>query len=609
MSRALRIILSLLLAGATCLPCAAARAQGGDRFDGLVEEAIALTDSCRYPEALKPALEALQIALDQDDDDLRAEVFSCLSTIYFRIGVYDKAIVYATRCYEYDRLSGNKENISSSLSNLAAIYVANSTYKPVYGLRYILEAVKIERELGRRMFLARRLGLASELYCAMGDYDNAEKCAREALEIDETDGRADNAAIRRSQLAACLFHKGRTQEAEKECLDAISVFNENGNSNSASITYNLLGCLARSRGETVSARNYYVKAVELTESTGNLGQRLKSLNALASLMDGPNPAEACTWYRQAAELRDSINCEKALQQTQRYEVEAELQQKEEIIALQSQQVSFQKKELLFFIIILVIAVLTIGALGYFFARMRRMNKELRDVNKMKDRFLSIVSHDLRSPAIAQQTAAHMLVDNYDKLNSQQHHEICLGLSRLADAHVDLVENLLQWARFQLGQGPKVVKVRFNLGNAAHEAVETHLQIAAQKEIECMVDAPEGVFVTTDRNITLTIVRNLLSNAIKFTRRGGKVCVKVEPGKSVTKVKVIDNGIGMSEEDMAQIFTPGGKRSSAGTEKESGSGMGLVVARELAKNCGCELSVRSRLGEGTEFTLSIPEHNG
>lgn len=598
--------LCLLISAA---PCTASRVQPSDDFDELMDRAEILSDSCRYTEALRPALGALRVALEQNDKERRNEVYSCLSRVYFRIGVFDKAIVYATRCYEYDLGVGKPENISSSLHNLASIYLANSSFKPYYGLKFILEAVEIERGLDRRDVLAERLGLASELYCAMGDYANGEKSAREAISLVADNGPADVEAVCRRQLASCLACMGRDREAEAEALKALKVFERNGNDNSRSLACFLLGTLAQGSGEMYSARTYFTDVVEITGTTGNLALRLKALNSLAELMDRTNPVEACRWYREAASLRDSIRFERSLQQTMRYEVEADIREKEELIALQSQTVAFQKKELVFVIVILLFALCTIAGLAHFFVRLKRMNRKLENLNAVKDRFFSVISHDLRSPAIAQQTAAHMLMDNYGKLSLARRREICEGMVRLSDAHVDLLENLLKWAQLQVGVGYEVVRLRFNLSNAVREVMDTYVEVADRKEIRCRVVAPDGIFVETDRNFTLAIARNLLSNAVKFTPRGGEITVIVSEDDGSACLEVRDSGVGMSEETMSQLFIPGGVRSCPGTEKESGNGLGLVVAKEMADRCGSTLSVTSRLGEGTSFKLTIQKGNG
>ncbi|MBK9291775.1 MAG: hybrid sensor histidine kinase/response regulator [Bacteroidetes bacterium] len=230
---------------------------------------------------------------------------------------------------------------------------------------------------------------------------------------------------------------------------------------------------------------------------------------------------------------------------------------------------------------------------------------LTRINAEKDRFFSIIAHDLRAPIAGFLAVTEVLHQNIQHMNPD---EAGLFIKTMADSARELntlLENLLQWSQMQLGSlqpNPE----SFDIHLAVADALKVLSAAAAQKQLQVENELPQGLMVFADRQMIVTIMRNLLSNAIKFTPRGGRIRIHmVGTIEKKVDVAVSDTGIGMSAQMVEQLFRLDAKVSRKGTEGESSSGLGLILCHDLALRNNAGLSVESETGKGTTFTLSLP----
>lgn len=238
-------------------------------------------------------------------------------------------------------------------------------------------------------------------------------------------------------------------------------------------------------------------------------------------------------------------------------------------------------------------------------RQKDNEQKLREINAIKDKLFSIIAHDLKSPYNAQMAIHEMLMDNSIDYTPEQRQQFIRMLHESARQTFALLDNLLLWSRTQTGKMP-YLPVPVNIRNIIQETVKFHEISASVKNIhlETVIseDLPE---VKADEDMLSTILRNLISNAIKFTPRNGTVTIKAEPGgKDSVIVSVKDNGIGIPNHIRKKLFVPSEIASTPGTENEKGTGLGLLLCKELIERHGGELHIRSRPGKGTlvSFTL-------
>lgn len=234
-----------------------------------------------------------------------------------------------------------------------------------------------------------------------------------------------------------------------------------------------------------------------------------------------------------------------------------------------------------------------------------MNRELHDLNATKDKFFSIIAHDIKNPFNAILGFSELLIENYKEWPDVQKLEIIDLINSSSKNLYQLLENLLQWSRSQRGI------IEFNpekieLTGILSSVTDIMKGNAEAKNINLSVIIPEnGLAVHADRQMLDTIVRNLISNALKFTNSGGKVQIIAEKSGEFVNVKVTDNGVGIRSDLKDKLFKIDSNQTTYGTENETGTGLGLILVKEFVDRHGGKIGVDSVVGEGSTFHFTIP----
>ena len=235
-------------------------------------------------------------------------------------------------------------------------------------------------------------------------------------------------------------------------------------------------------------------------------------------------------------------------------------------------------------------------------KIKKVNEELIEVNNAKDKFFSIISHDLRNPLGALMNLLEIIVE--DDLDKESGKELIMDALNTSKQAFGLMENLLEWSRVQLGKisfNPE----KINLLQLVNESKALYEQSLKNKNIELKIDVPLDMNVTADVKMTETVLRNLITNAIKFTRLNGTIIVSAERKNNWITVKVIDNGVGISSEDIQKLFRIDNNYSTKGTAKETGTGLGLILCKEFIENQGGKINVLSQKDSGSTFYFTLP----
>ncbi len=236
--------------------------------------------------------------------------------------------------------------------------------------------------------------------------------------------------------------------------------------------------------------------------------------------------------------------------------------------------------------------------------LKRSANELKELNETKDRFISIISHDLRTPFSSILGFTDFLLNEKD-LTEEKRTQYIRFIEESARNMLELVNSLLDWTRLQTGRikfEPKKIK--------AKQVVDKSIQIlsgaALRKGIELKSEVDDNLLIHADENLLLQAINNLVSNSIKFTPTGGSITVSATPdvkNKNVT-FSVKDTGTGIKEEDIPKLFKVDTKFTTPGTAGEKGSGLGLSLVREIILKHGGDIHVKSQFGKGSEFIFTI-----
>ena len=241
-------------------------------------------------------------------------------------------------------------------------------------------------------------------------------------------------------------------------------------------------------------------------------------------------------------------------------------------------------------------------------QLNQANIELKEANATKDKFFSIIAHDLKNPFNALIGFSELLMENQKTMEPQETEELVQMLNNASHQAYNLLEDLLMWSKAQ--QGKIAFIPQKIIANNIFDEIQSNLEnVAAKKSIFIKFDDSTDTVLYADSNMLKTILRNLISNAIKFSSRGGEVRVQIEKEGEFARMTVSDNGTGISEINLNRLWQLSEQLTTKGTENEDGTGLGLVLCKEFVDRHGGKIWAESELGKGSNFMFTIPLFDG
>ncbi len=240
--------------------------------------------------------------------------------------------------------------------------------------------------------------------------------------------------------------------------------------------------------------------------------------------------------------------------------------------------------------------------------LRLKEQQLREAIAAKDRFFSIVHHDLKDPFNILIGFSQLLLLNYDKYEEEKIKEIVQHIFDSTKQASNLLENLVQWARSQTGQiqwSPCKIDIR----NIVKENIEILNDTALKKNVRLHSEIKKPSFVYADENMINIIVRNLISNGLKYTPDGGEVRISARDSDEFVELIISDTGIGMGKDDIEKLFRIDVHYTTRGTSEETGTGLGLILCKKFIEKNGGKIRVESTLGKGSRFMCTLPKQEG
>ena len=235
--------------------------------------------------------------------------------------------------------------------------------------------------------------------------------------------------------------------------------------------------------------------------------------------------------------------------------------------------------------------------------LKQKNDELEKINAEKDKFFSIISHDLRSPFNGILGITKLMASDLKQFSMQEISDISHSLNQSANNLYRLLNNLLEWSRMHRGAmdfNPEY----FHLNSIVKDLEKLFDDTAAQKEITLIDNVNENIFINADKNMMETVLRNLISNGIKFTKNGGKVTISAEKKEGKVRISVEDTGIGIPDEIIDNLFRIDKQPGRMGTNNEPGTSLGLVLCKEFIEKHGSRLELKSEVGKGSNFSFEV-----
>jgi len=241
-------------------------------------------------------------------------------------------------------------------------------------------------------------------------------------------------------------------------------------------------------------------------------------------------------------------------------------------------------------------------------KIKKSEKELREANASKDKFFSIIAHDLTNPFNAIIGFTSLLRQEYEHHTDDERKTMIDNIYKAADSTYKLLQNLLEWSKTQTHKlliKPETI----DLSVIAYDNISIFRSVAHNKNILLRSDIPFNSLIKADINMVNTVFRNLISNAIKFTDEGGEVVITSKNVDGFVEVCVADTGIGIKTENLNKLFSINEQVVTKGTANEKGTGLGLILCKEFIEKNGGRIRTESILGEGTKFIFTFPVSEG
>ncbi|MBK9391652.1 MAG: tetratricopeptide repeat-containing sensor histidine kinase [Bacteroidetes bacterium] len=544
-----------------------------------------------YDENYSISMEYLQSALDIfqriDDSVGIANCYISLGHAYRNIRNTEKELEYHKKSFDVFSRLKITERIGVTAMNLGESYKNNGDFEN--SRRYLDYAIRLNDSINK-------LTTLSTCYRAMGVLELLQKNYHDA----------------EAQFLKALEISGRLGENSQKIATIESMINLAG---IYKITGNTKLQLAYLREAAEFSRKYYLISYLQSIYTELILYYSTSNNHLAVqeyISEYKNVSDSVS-ARQNIDRFNQINSI-----IQVHELEKNMRNLEEKSLIQNERLRIRN-------MILIAVFFSVSILVWLLISISRKNKKITEVNKIlksqsdiietqsqhleelnntKDKFFSIVAHDLRSPLVSLKQFSDLLIDQVDSLSIDEIKSMGNNLQSSIDNAIRLADNLLTWARLQM-KDYEVKPEKLNLAELISDLNDFYKKVAEKKEIEFLCSVDNDITIFSDRNQIAFVIRNLINNAIKFTNKQGFVNLSAKslPGGTI-QISVTDNGIGFSEDLRNNIFFIGKKQSITGTAGEKGTGLGLILSYEFVKLNKGILEVDSEAGKGTTFRLIL-----
>ena len=563
-----------------------------------IMELTALTE--QSPQEALEQYELLYEDFDSFSGGMKVLFLEQRSWVAYRLGNYDQCLddlrramelSFANDDYELDGIYLNLGHLYSSLDSLdqAANYYRKSIA--------ILEA----RNDSSSIFSAYD-GLA-QYHQELLLYDSALYYMELTMAIGEALGDSSMLTSVWNNYSTVLYETDQTQKAIVYQQKAIAIEEQMTDSVGLIFSYANMGRYHMGIDEAL-AKEYIQRSFDIARAIDAKDALMELYEGFSMLESGRgNYKEALEYFKEFHNYRNELINSDMVERVKDWQITLDNQKKDEEIKLQKARTRN--------LIIIVSIVLALAAwIVYSNTQIRKVkkqlenqNRELDELNATKDKFFSIIAHDLRSPMIGLQGVGQKLEYFIKKERPEKLLEMGSKIDQSIDQLNHLLNNLLNWATSQVGGVPHHPDAT-DLAFLVNENIKLYQSLAESKEVT-VTSQIEGLFAHVDANAISTVIRNLLSNAIKFTPKGGEVTISGEPVDGFSKIIISDEGNGMDNEQLENLFS-GSLKSSRGTSSEKGFGLGLKLCKEFVeKNLG-RIEVQSTLGKGTRFMVYLPE---
>jgi signal transduction histidine kinase/uncharacterized protein HemY len=570
-------------------------------------------------EALRYFLLSLEKRKDMPDDKYGMSfLLNDLGNVYKERGNYEKALEYFFSALKIQEETGSKQGIAASYTNIGNIYRDQGNYEKALG--YLTNSLKIKQEIGSKTGIANSYSEIGSVYMDRNQLKEATDNFLKSLEIRSAVGDRSGVALACSRLAQIFI---QTRDFPK----ALS-FLERGMKIGTQVKSNPVLCnlyigyatYYNATGNHTLAYDYAIKAYAIADKMNSIdymrsavGQKLLAAEKLGNYKEALDDHKLFLRLNDSIENLNSIKKSLALEylfKEEKSQIEAEKKE------LELRADTERQKRITYTFAGVAIAFIVISLLVFRSSRqnkkannvlvlqkqeIEKVNDDLAKADTIKNRLLSIISHDVRGPLNSLKGVLYLFNNN-----AMSQEELKDATASVSDQVLHLnhfLDNLLRWSKSQMNE-VEPDRQRLSVGAVVADSVALMSFSALAKKLDVQVKVPAELTMWADEEMIKCVLRNLLANAIKFCDEKDRIHITAEPIGSCIRIVVEDTGIGIAPEQLPLLFGIS-HLSTKGTHDEVGTGLGLVLCKEFVEKNGGEIAVSSEPGKGSVFSFTVP----
>ena len=596
----------------------------GDAFYNMAECYYYYDD---YEQALKYYLQALEIYKDFDNKSKIAETYNSLGLVFYYKGEYDKALknlISALQCLEQ---SDDKLELGNVYSNMGMVYSRIGDYN--MSIENFRKAASFNRQCGNIYGMAISFNGIGVGFYDLEKLDSAKANYKRAYSAFMQLGNRKEVAIALNNIANIFVDEGDSLEKAMDYYnEAYQVFDELNDMRNKVFVIDGLGGVYQAMGDNRKALETFRKGLKLAKKyqIGYYIQQLYYKDIASTYEKSGRIREAYAAYKMYKVYQDSLHQEERMRQVAELEKKYETEKKEaEITKLNSEkeiaylQIQKDKAVRVFGMvaILMLLAIIIYISFGYYDKKrtnillnqkntlIESQKDKLEKINASKNKFFSIIAHDLKNPFHSVMGYSYLLSKEYGRFSEAERQKYAADIYKSTNNIFRLLQNLLDWSRSQTGR-LKYEPVPFDFNVLYGNIYNLLRPLADQKRIVLESKIPEKVPVFADPMMVETVLRNLISNAIKFSFEEKTIITEVKKEDSCFfTISVRDQGQGIPQEELASLFRIDSTVKSKGTNGEDGSGLGLILCKEFAGINKGKIWVESEKGKGSAFYFTLP----
>ncbi len=537
-----------------------------------------------YDKALENLERAQHLFGESGDSSMQAKALMNIGIVHDLMQNLPMALLYYEKALRFYKYKKDEAGMADCDLNIAIVLTKQKKYEQA--CENLESAARIYEKSGNNSYLAAayiNLGLT---YKKMGNYPLAIDYHNKALAIWTKENDQYHICYYYMNMGEIMLDLKKTGEAGKYLLQAEKLVLTLGSKALQARTYEFLSDYNLAKKDYVSAYTYLNKSKQINDSILNA----ETTEKVSQIQ-----------YRYEIEKREADNI---------YLVKQNL----------NKELELSKKNLVLYILTAIIVLIAI--LVFLLVKQNRLkhktNEQLETKNKLietqkdellglnssKDKFLSILAHDIRNPLSSIFGISEILVSDYDKLSESQKLVFSQDIHSLSANLFEIINNLLAWSTSQSGMIAYRPKP-FLIADLCRQSIRNLQTVAKQKDILLVSKAEEKLMVMADENMMLSVFHNLLNNAIKYSHQGSNIRVETKPVDGFVQISVIDTGTGITAEACEKLFKYEEHILNKGTAGESGTGLGLILCKDFVEKNGGTISVDSKPGKGSTFMFTLP----